>query len=162
MNYYSKSYSLDDDVVALMDALKAAHGSYNKGLRATLIDGQSAPAVCGHAAEIARMTKEIANQARAIEEYETIIASWNEGEIPDVTMPVMVGSQAERAEQAREVMESIADGAPAAAESPGRPVRESSYERAQRENREREAAARARSSVGDDPAYTFDPEFVQD
>lgn len=58
MNYHSKSYSLDDDVVALMDGLKAKFGSYNKGLRATLLDGLAVPAPCGHGAEMARLTAE--------------------------------------------------------------------------------------------------------
>lgn len=40
--------------------------------------------------------------------------------------------------------------------------RESSFERTQREAKEREQRARSRSSVGDDPAYSFDPEYVQD
>lgn len=58
MNYHSKSYSLDDDIVALMDGLKAKFGSYNKGLRATLLDGLAVPAPCGHEAEMARVLAE--------------------------------------------------------------------------------------------------------
>lgn len=40
--------------------------------------------------------------------------------------------------------------------------RESSLEKAERERQLKMDKARARSSVGDDPDYVFDPEFVQD
>lgn len=43
-----------------------------------------------------------------------------------------------------------------------KPRRESSFEQASREEREKEQRSRARSNVGDDPTYTFDPEFVQE
>ena len=33
MKYTSKGYVFDDDVRAVLDGLKAKHGSYNKGLR---------------------------------------------------------------------------------------------------------------------------------
>lgn len=42
------------------------------------------------------------------------------------------------------------------------PRRESPLERLQRERKEREMAARGRSSIGDDPSFSVDPEFVQD
>lgn len=34
MKYRSKGYVFDEEVTAWLDALKAEHGSYNKGLRA--------------------------------------------------------------------------------------------------------------------------------
>lgn len=44
----------------------------------------------------------------------------------------------------------------------GKPRYESRTERLEREAADREKKARARSSVGDDPNYVFDSEFVQD
>lgn len=42
------------------------------------------------------------------------------------------------------------------------PRRESGHDRVLRENREREARARARSSIGDDPSFCVDGDFSQE
>lgn len=44
----------------------------------------------------------------------------------------------------------------------GKPRYESRADRDARERQEKMDKARARSSVGDDPSYVFDPEYVQD
>ncbi len=39
MEYVSKSYRLDEEVVAWLDELKSDYGSVNKGLRAIMAEG---------------------------------------------------------------------------------------------------------------------------
>lgn len=90
MNYNSKSYSLDDQVVDVLTALKGRYGSVNKGLRAVLIDAALAPAVCNHSQELETLRAEKS-------ELEDLVASLNGGEIPVLPLPQEPGARNEAA-----------------------------------------------------------------
>lgn len=65
MNYYSKSYAIDEEVIEALVQLKAKYGSVNKGLRAVLLNGGQEPRDSEEeAAESRRQSREtIAGQA---------------------------------------------------------------------------------------------------